>query len=313
MGKITRIPNEPRMGRRDTVALPSLSETWRTKDAPYHERGTAMSDYVHAINQIYGQAELSAKLLTALREAGKDLDALTRDDLAVFDEQHGGGREATRELARLTGLRADMHVLDVGSGLGGPARTLAAEFGCRVTGRDLTEEFCRAAVMLTARVGLQERITFQHGSALDLPFEATSFDVVWTQGMLMNIADKPRLFAEAYRVLRPGGRLAFQASLAGPVPGVYYPTFWADDAQLSFLVPPEECRRLLVATGFQERAWHDRTPQAGPEEATAAGSPPALGWAVIVATNLEGRIANMRRNYAEGRLVQVMAVFERPA
>ena len=77
-----------------------------------------MSDYVHAINQIYGQAELSAKLLTALREAGKDLDALTRDDLAVFDEQHGGGREATRELARLTGLHAGMHVLDVGSGLG---------------------------------------------------------------------------------------------------------------------------------------------------------------------------------------------------
>ena len=120
-----------------------------------------MSDYAHAINQLYGQAELSAKILTALREAGKDLDALTRDDLASFDEQHDGGREATRELARLTGLREGMHVLDVGSGLGGPARTLAAEFGCQVTGLDLTEEFCRAAIMLTARVGLQERITFQ--------------------------------------------------------------------------------------------------------------------------------------------------------
>jgi SAM-dependent methyltransferase len=282
-----------------------------------------MSDYVHAINQHYGRAELSAKILTALRETGKDLEALTRDDLASFDEQHGGGREATRELARLTGLREDMHVLDVGSGLGGPARTLAAEFGCRVTGVDLTEEFCRAAVMLTARVGLQDRITFQHGSVLDLPFEDATFDVVWTQGMLMNIADKPRLFAKAYRMLRPGGRLAFQASLAGSVPGVYYPTFWADDAQLSFLVSPEECRRLLVATGFQERAWHDKTPQAvaqaptrrptGSEEAASAGSPPALGLAVIIATNLEGRVANMLRNYAEGRLVQLMAVFERPA
>src|SRR5215831_8777611 len=153
-----------------------------------------MSDYVHAINQHYGQAELSAKLLTALREAGKDLDALTRDDFASFDEQHDGGRETTRELARVAGLREGMHVLDVGSGLGGPARTLAVEYGCRVTGLDLTEEFCRAATMLTARVGLQERTAFRHGSALDLPFEEATFDAVWTQGVLMHIADKARFF-----------------------------------------------------------------------------------------------------------------------
>jgi ubiquinone/menaquinone biosynthesis C-methylase UbiE len=137
-----------------------------------------MSAYAHAINQLYGQAELSAKILTALREAGKDLEALRRDDLASFDEQHDGGRETTRELARLTGLRAGMHVLDVGSGLGGPARTLAVEFGCQVTGLDLTEEFCQAATMLTACVGLQERTTFHHGSALDLPFEEATFDAV---------------------------------------------------------------------------------------------------------------------------------------
>ena len=217
-----------------------------------------MSDYAQAINQHYGQAELSAKILTALREAGKDIAALTRDDLAPFDEHHRGGREATRELAHLVGLCEGMHVLDVGSGFGGPARTLAAEFGCRVIGLDLTEECYRTAEMLTARVGLHDRVTFRQGNALAMPFAEATFDVVWTQDMLMNIEDKPRLFAEMHRVLRPGGYLAFQASLAGPVPDVYYPTFWADDARLSFLLPTEECRRLVVASGFQERACTTR-------------------------------------------------------
>ena len=281
-----------------------------------------MSDYAHAINQHYGQAELSAKILTALQEAGKDIAALTRDDLAAFDEHHGGGREATRELARLVGLREGMHVLDVGRGIGGPARTLAAEFGCRVIGLDLTEAFCRAAEMLTARVGLHDRVTFRQGNALAMPFAEATFDVVWTQDVLMNIAEKPRLFAEIYRVLRPGGHLAFQANLAGQVPGVSYPTFWADDARLSFLLPPEECRRLLVASGFQERAWSDTTAQAvarahtrlasGSEEAPSGDGPPALGLGVLVATDLDSILANMLRNFAEGRLAKVMAVFERP-
>jgi ubiquinone/menaquinone biosynthesis C-methylase UbiE len=272
-----------------------------------------MSDYAHAINQLYGQADLSAKILTALREAGKDLNALTRDDLTSFDEQHDGGQETTRELAHLAGLCAGLHVLDVGSGLGGPARTLAAEFGYQVTGLDLSEAFCQAATMLTARVGLQERVAFRRGSAMDLPFEEATFDAVWTQGVLMNISNKPRFFAEAYRVLRPGGRLAFQASMAGPVPGIYYPALWADDAQLSFLVSPEECRRLLVATGFHERTWQDVTAQAAGRAqihrtAGVAGASIRALIAPLLQTNLEERFANQRRNYAEGRVVRAMAV-----
>ena len=274
-----------------------------------------MSDDARAINQLYGRAGLGAKILTALQEAGRDLDALTRDDLASFDEQHDGGRESTRELACLAGLHEGMHVLDVGSGLGGPARTLAAEFGCQVTGLDLTEDFCQAATMLTARLGLQERVAFRHGSGLDLPFEDATFDVVWTQGVLMHIDDKARFFADVSRVLRPGGRLALQASLAGPVPGVCYPTLWADDPQLSFLVSPEECRRLLVTTGFRERTWHDVTAQAVAQAQTQrpAGSEGASIRAIISSANMEERVTNRLRNYADGHVVQIMAVFERPA
>ena len=130
-----------------------------------------------------------------------------------------------------------------------------------------------------------------------MPFAEGTFDVVWTQDVLMNIAEKPRLFTEIHRVLRPGGHLAFQANLAGQVLGVSYPTFWADETRLSFLLPPEECRRLLVASGFQERAWYDTTAQAvaqahtrlasGSEEAPAGDGPPTLGLGVLVATDLD--------------------------
>jgi SAM-dependent methyltransferase len=221
-----------------------------------------MSDYTTSINSHYGQPDLSLKILAALQDAGKNVNALTRDDLAPFDEFHGGGRNSTRELASLAGVHAGMHVLDVGSGIGGPARTLAAEFGCRVTGIDLTAEFCRAAAMLTSRVGLSDRVTFRQGNALDMPFADGTFDMVWTQNTLMNIADKRRLVHETHRVLRPGGCLALEAIMAGPVSPIYVPVFWASNPTLSFLSPPEEIRQLLIASGFTEIAWENVTPRA---------------------------------------------------
>ena len=109
-------------------------------------------------------------------------------------------------------------MLDIGSGIGGPARTLAAEFGCRVTGLDVTEAFCRAATMLTGWLRLQDRVTFRHGNALDMPFGDAAFDVAWSQNSMMNIEDKATLFREVHRVLRPGGLFVFDVVLAGPTP-----------------------------------------------------------------------------------------------
>lgn len=261
-----------------------------------------MPDYAQAINQHYGQADLSAKILTALREAGKDIAALTWDDLAPFDEHHRGGREATRELAHLVGLREGLHVLAIGGGIGGPARTLAAKCGCRVIGRDLTEECCRATEMLTARVGLHDRGTFRQGHALAMPFAEATFEVVWTQDVFMNIAEKPRLFAEMHRVLRPdvlGRRRAAQVSPAlGGVPP-----------------PPgrERCPGVLVIR--YDRASRRTGPH--PFRHRGGRGPrrhwgPPLGLVIIFATDFEVRLANMRRNDAEGRLGKFVAVFERP-
>jgi 2-polyprenyl-3-methyl-5-hydroxy-6-metoxy-1,4-benzoquinol methylase len=275
-----------------------------------------MSDYASSINQQYGQSDLSTKILVALQHAGINPDALTRDDLAPLDEFHAGGREATRALATLAGLRSGLRVLDVGSGIGGPARTLAAEFGCQVIGIDLTEAFCHAAEMLTTRVGLSDRVTFRHASALAMPFDDGAFDVVWTQNVVMNIEDKAGLFRECARVLRPGGHLVIAAIMAGEVTGLHFPVMWASQPALNFLMPPDAFRHLVVSTGFKEVAWEDLTAQELEMSrsrfalVTSQGLPP-LGTHVLVPEEVLEKIANNLRNVEEGRMRTIRAVFER--
>src|SRR5262245_3520897 len=162
---------------------------------------------MQAIEAHWSRDGLGPSILEAVAAAGKNLDALTVDDLAASDQFHGGGKPATVRLARLAGLEPGQRVL-VGGGVGGPARALAVEFGCRVTVADLTETYVRAAEMLTVRLGLADRVTHRVANALALPFEDASFDVVWTQNSGMNIADKPALYRGFHRVLRPGGLLA---------------------------------------------------------------------------------------------------------
>src|SRR5262252_6661641 len=190
------------------------------------------------IRQYWGRDGLGQRILDALAAGGKDLAALTVDDVAPADHFHGGGKPATDRLARLAAPSPGTRVLDVGGGLGGPARTLAVHYGCRVTVLDLTESYVRAGELLTDRLGLVDRVSHQVGNALELPFPAGSFDMVWTQNSGMNIADKGRLYAGFHRVLRPGGVLAFQEPMAGPGGPPIFPMMWARDVSQSFLRAP---------------------------------------------------------------------------
>ncbi|MCH8831734.1 MAG: methyltransferase domain-containing protein, partial [Chloroflexi bacterium] len=211
----------------------------------------------------WGRDGLGQAILDALAASGKDLDALTIDDLAPMDHFHGGGKGSTVRLAQLAGLTPGLQVLDVGGGLGGPARTLAVEFGCHVTVIDLTESYVQAASELTARLGLTGQVTHQVGNALELPFDDGNFDVVWTQNSGMNIADKERLYASFHRVLRSGGLLALGEPMAGPVQPPVFPVMWAVDAATSFLRTPKEMRNLIEGAGFLSHAWDDVTSQGG--------------------------------------------------
>jgi ubiquinone/menaquinone biosynthesis C-methylase UbiE len=279
------------------------------------ERGLISTATNPSIAGYWHRDDLVNTVLAALGDAGKSLDALTVDDLAASDQFHGGGRAATLRLAELAGLDQiagrPFLVLDVGGGLGGPARTLAHLYGCEVVSLDLTESYIQAARRFTELVGIGDRVTHSIGDALDLPFEDHSFDLVWTQNSGMNIADKAALFEGFRRVLRPGGKLAFQEPTAGSVSPPHYPLMWADDASSSFLWTQEELRALVVSLGFQLVAWHDVT-----ETLTSASGPPPPDHAVQVLIMGRDRLdriqAAQRRNVAEGRAGMVQAVFVLP-
>ena len=261
-----------------------------------------------AANEYWGRAALDRAIIDALTAAGKDLSALTIDDLAPSDQFHGGGKPATVRLARLAGLRPGLRVLDVGGGLGGPARTLAVEFGCSVTLVDLTESYVSAGRALTALVDLEDRVTHRLGNALALPADGSPYDAVWTQNSGMNIEDKARLYAGFARILRPGGILALQEPMAGPGGPSIFPLMWARDAAASFLLPPERMRAVIEAAGFRLRAWDDVTEETG----RAGGAvPPHSIQRIVMGDALEAITRAGQRNREEGRIVMIQAVFER--
>ena len=265
-----------------------------------------------ATNEYWGREGLERRILDALAATGKNVDALTVDDLAPADHFHSGGKSATERLARLAQLRPGMRVLDVGGGLGGPARTLAAKFGCRVTLIDLTESYVRTGAALTARLGLADRVTHRVGDALALDVGDEPFDVVWTQNSGMNITDKERLYAGFARALRPGGVLALQEPMAGPVQPVLFPVMWARDAGASFLRGPDEMRKVIEAAGFQVRAWDDVTAEAaGPS--TGVDSPAHSVQRIIMGDALEPIVRAGQRNREERRIVMIQAALERRA
>jgi ubiquinone/menaquinone biosynthesis C-methylase UbiE len=274
-----------------------------------------MADPWADIDRHYGRGGLLERVLTALAEAGKDIERLSIDDLAPIDELHSRRRAATVELTRLLAPRSGDRVIDVGSGIGGPARYLARACGCRVDGIDATAEFVTVATELTRRVGLSDQVRFRHGSALALPFPDARFDIAWTQNVAMNIADRPRFYAELYRVLRPGGRLGLQDVVQGPGGAVIYPVVWADEPALSFLRTADETRTLLEAAGFTVREWHDNT-EAAITEADAArhAAPPHphLGVQLVVGERFGEKLRNGQRNLVENRARLINAVLTRP-
>ena len=277
-----------------------------------------MSSMDETVEAHYTVAGLGAAILDALRRMGKEPASLTPADLVAVDEFHVRGRQATQELAGWAGVDSHSRVLDVGCGIGGSARHLAQEYGCRVTGLDLTRDYCEVATMLSNLTGLGDRTEFRQGSALDLPFEDESFDIVWTEHVQMNIADKATFYSEIARVLRPGGRLAFHDIFRGPIDELHFPVPWAGAARTSFLVPPGDVQRILDSLGFQVRRWEDSTQRSldwflGLAAGASPREPSPLGLHLLMGADSRAKLENQVRNLREGRIVLIQAVLEKGA
>jgi SAM-dependent methyltransferase len=267
----------------------------------------------------YGSEHIAARILAALRAAGcGKAGPITPDMLAPLDHFHGRGLKATREIVALLEPRSGERILDIGGGIGGPARWVAAHFGCHVTSLDLTPEFCRAAEELNAATGLSDRVRVVEGSALDLPFAENVFDRAYSENVAMNIEDKRRFYAEAIRVLRPGAVFAFSYYGAGPRGEPDYPLPWAAGPATSFLSSPDETRDEVLAAGFEIVIFRDKTEEVLPDlrenrrRLQEHGLPP-LGLQTLMGERIREFQINVARSAEEGRLTVIEARARKPA
>jgi ubiquinone/menaquinone biosynthesis C-methylase UbiE len=254
-----------------------------------------------------GSGDLAARIRESLIAAGKDVERLTSRDLAPVDEFHIRGRQATLELAERMGLSQSSHVLDVGSGLGGPARTLAETYRCKVTGIDLTPSFCAAAEAMSEWLRLSDRVRFEQGDTCELQFEAASFDSAMTIHVAMNIPAKHAVYAGVKRVLRANGIFAVYDVLQGEGGEVVFPVPWAREPSISHLATPQDMRRLLADAGF------DILEEIDSSEASLAffremmarmaeAGPPPLTFQTFLGGDFPQMARNQVQNLAEKRI-----------
>jgi SAM-dependent methyltransferase len=260
----------------------------------------------------YSTAGLTERIKSALGSIVPDGETLAVDDLAPLDQFHIRGILATVEMGSAAGVDPSTSVLDVGCGVGGPARSLAAIFGCNVTGIDLSPAFIDAAKYLTSRSGLSNRVSFQLGDAMHLPFEDSTFEVLFLQHVAMNIGDRSALYAEIHRVLRPSGRFATY-DLVLRQGDVVYPVPWARNASTSFLLSEDDTRIKLEEAGFTPLLWRDDSEIALEWfKMTMAGPPPSgLSLGVVMGSDMQEMGSNLARNLREGRLGVLFAVLKR--
>ncbi len=267
--------------------------------------------YENSVSEHYTHGGLLGAIRDSIVKLGKTIDTITIDDLAPVDEFHIGGRRATDHLLDQVNFSADDHVLDVGCGLGGAARYISSKFNNQVTGIDITQEYIDVGIALCAWVELDKRVSLQHGSALSMPFEDETFDGAVMLHVGMNIDDKPGLFTEVFRVLRPGAYFCVYDIMQLSNEDLIYPVPWATQMSTSILATPHHYLQALKTAGFSSskenirrdfaleffRNMHSRM--------QTAGGPPPLGLHTLMGESSALKVNNMIHNIEAGRIAPV--------
>jgi ubiquinone/menaquinone biosynthesis C-methylase UbiE len=270
-----------------------------------HEMHSAVADH-------YARVGLIEAIRAGLAEIGRSERTVTADDLAPVDEFHIGGRASTEELARSLKLTSSDRVLDIGCGLGGPARFIASRYGCRVTGIDLTQDYIEAANVLCDWLGLSGQVELRQGNALSLPFEGQSFDAAYMIHVGMNIADKRALFAEAARVLRTNAGLVVFDVMRMADGELPHPLPWATTAMSNAIAAPGEYRFTLQSAGFEITSERNRRAFAleyfERQRAQSAASAAPLGLQTLMGSRRPDQVRNMLACVQAGLIAPVEIV-----
>jgi len=269
------------------------------------------------IEEHYANQAIDVDALNELIELDRGFDQIKPEDLAAIDEFHVGGRKATRNFAQKLSLESGMQVLDVGSGLGGASRYLAQEFGCHVTGLDLSVKYCEIAAGITRQVGLDSHVCYRHGNAVNMPFDDAIFDLIWTQHVTMNVSDKVALYSEMWRVLKPGGILASYEILAGAGGPVHFPVPWARNSSTSFLQTPQSLQELLQEIKFEIISWQDKTEFGhlwfrNSKEKVRKRHSTTFGLHLLLGSEFPLMAKNQIQNLSENRILLVELIARRP-
>jgi SAM-dependent methyltransferase len=247
----------------------------------------------------------------------KPLASVTIEDLAPVDHFHARGFAATVELADRLPIGRDARILDIGCGLGGPARYTAARFHCQVTGIDITQSFVETANKLTALVGMQPQVEVEHGDGQRLPYPAATFDGAYSQHVTMNVPDRPAFYGEAFRVLKPGAFLGVTEHGLGAEGDPHHPVPWSEDGQGEFLASPAETRAVLERTGFEDIVIEDTGPKYLAAytmmiEKAGMGALPPLGIHLLLGDDALQKARNSARNIAEDRTHPIQVLCRKP-